>query len=138
MNARDHNERLTGFQEVLNEDFPDLSICPVLHGQDNAEIVEAEIQTALRNNTVISAVYNVGAGNRGLARALESCSASPFCVAHKLVDHSRSALLDRTFDIVIDQRPEEEVSAALNPLRLLADGRPVPPRDPILPTISRP
>jgi len=135
LNARDHIERLNGFQQVIEADFPNIEIRPVILGRDDAETVYAQTLTALAVNPQITAIYNVGAGNSGLGQALAGVPQRPFCIVHELVAHSRSALENNLFDIVIDQRPEEEITAALDLLRLLSDRLPLPPHDLILPTI---
>ena len=135
LNARDHNERLQGIQQVLESDYPEITILPIIQGRDNADRVATEITAVLQDRNDVTAVYNLGAGNSGLARVLSQRDKRPFCVVHELVAHSRTALEENTFDIVIDQRPEVEVSAALELLKLLCDGRQIPPHDPILPTI---
>lgn len=133
--SRDHNDRLRGFKHVIESDFPHIEIRPVIQGGDDADTVNSEIRSVLDTNPEISAIYNAGAGNSGLGRALSDVPERPFCIVHELVAHSRGALEENTFDIVIDQRPEEEVSAALDSLRLLCDEQPLPTHDPILPTI---
>lgn len=135
LNARDHNERLQGVREVLEKDYPKITMLPIIHGRDDADIVDVEVSEVLQARSDITAIYNVGAGNSGLARVLAKRDERPFCVVHELVAHSRAALQENTFDIVIDQRPEVEVSAALELLRMLSDGRQIPPHDSILPTI---
>ena len=134
LNSRDHRQRLDGFHEVLARDFPTLEALPPIEGRDDAETVEREIGRALAAGEV-AAIYNVGAGNSGLARALAARSPRPFCVVHELVPHSRRALESGLFDIVLDQRPEVEIRTALDRLRALSDGVEGPVADPLFPTI---
>lgn len=135
LNARDHSQRLAGFRAVLARDFPGLDVLPVIEGRDTADMVEAAIGARLAERPDITAIYNAGAGNAGLARALGARRARPFCIVHELVAHSRAALEDNVFDVVIDQRPELEIAAALRLLRRMSDGLDAPAEPPICPTI---
>ena len=134
LNAQDHRQRLAGFHEVLAADFPALEALPPVEGRDDARIVEREVGRILDSRDIV-AIYNVGAGNSGLARALAQRGTRPFCIVHELVAHSRRALEDGIFDVVLDQRPEVEIRTALDRLRSLSDGVDGPGADPLFPTI---
>lgn len=136
--ARDHAERLEGLRATLAQHFTDLSIAPEIEGRDRHEEVEARLAEALEAGPDITAIYSAGAGNSGLLRVIEALPAGqarPIVVLHELVAHSRRALERGLIDVVIDQRPEEEVAAALSLLRRIADRRAVAPARPILPAI---
>lgn len=135
--ARDHAERLRGMAEVLNSAAPEISIARMIEGRDRHNIVEAAVKSALDADPSITAIYSAGAGNAGLVRVLESLGSGtrPTVILHELVAHSRRALEAGLVDIVIDQRPEDEVELAINLLRQFADRRPVVAPDPIVPAI---
>ena len=136
--ARDHAERLDGLRDTLARHFPDLSLAPEIEGRDRHEQVEARLAEALKADPGITAIYSAGAGNSGLLRVIEALPAGrprPIVVLHELVAHSRRALERGLIDVVIDQRPEEEVTTALSLLRNIADRRIVAPAAPILPAI---
>ena len=59
---------------------------------------------------------------------------SDYVVLHELTPHSRAALERDLVDVVIDQKPAEEIALALDALRSIADGG-VPPAKAITPTI---
>ena len=121
----DHMERFMGCGQVVRSHFPHLEMLPPVEGRDNAEDTEAVVGKLLRDhqNGVI-AVYNAGAGNRGLIAALERCGRKTdiVVVAHELSPHSRKALLDGTFDVILSQNAEYEVERAVTLLRQLCDG----------------
>ncbi len=48
-------------------------------------------------------------------------------IAHDLIEHSRRALLDGTFDAVINQDAGHEVRSAIRVLKAHADGIPIIP-----------
>ncbi|UOA34248.1 HTH-type transcriptional regulator DegA (plasmid) [Sulfitobacter sp. DSM 110093] len=135
LNARDHAERLAGFREVLNADFPQITLLDPIMTKDDAQVLQAQTQEALIQQG-LTALYNVGAGNSGLIAALRGGQGTrPFCVVHELVAHSRQALMARQIDLVIDQRPDVEINRAFTVLRALIDAKDLPPMPDLVPTI---
>ena len=108
---------------------------PLIEGRDDSTLIEKAMTTSLAENTDLTAIYSIGAGNSGLIRALKGQSLRPIVTLHELVSHSREALCDGLIHYVIDQRPEEEIDAALTLMRSLIDNVPPPPIKPILPAI---
>ena len=134
--ARDHAERLRGFSEVIEADFPNVRLLEPVLTKDNPAVLYAAAREILQADEPFTALYNVGAGNVGLIGAIaEVTGERPFCVVHELVAHSRQALLDHHIDLVIDQRPDVEVNRAFASLRALIDGRELPPEPNLMPTI---
>lgn len=135
MGARDHHDRLAGFHSVLENDFPQLDLLPVIQSSDYGGRVETETCKLLDTTPDVTAIYNAGAGNSGLRRALGVQPNRPLVAVHELTEHARAGLEAGHFDYVIDQQPEVEIDAALTHLRALADQVPPTPIPPILPTI---
>lgn len=136
MDARDHTERLDGFLEVISADYPHLTVLDPILTRDDPAILEAETAAMLGTQTDVTALYNVGAGNSGLVKAIGAMTSErPFCIVHELVAHSRQALMDGHIDLVIDQRPDVEVSRAFTVLRALIDERALPAMPDLTPTI---
>jgi LacI family transcriptional regulator len=129
MLARDHAERHFGFEQVLRTEFPDLVTLPVVEGLDNAALVEEALGTLLDRHVDIAGVYSLGAGNRGVIAALRKRGlAGKLCViAHELTAHSRDALIDGTFDAILNQDPGHEARSAMRVLRALSDGQAIDP-----------
>ncbi|MDB5524361.1 MAG: LacI family transcriptional regulator [Rhizobium sp.] len=124
----DHRDRLTGFSERLNEINPTLDILPVLESQDDPDAVYRLISKRLAADPEIAGIYNLGAGNRGLIRALTGLREShgrPMVIAHELTQHTRHALLDDLIDAILNQDPGHEVRSAIRVLKAKADGVPV-------------
>ncbi len=135
LSARDHADRLSGMRDVIGGS---LDIAPVVEGRDRFEMVEAQVAQALARDPDITAIYSAGAGNAGLERVLEALPegvARPYVFLHELVPHSRRAMEQGLVDVIIDQRPEEEVERVVENLRLLADRRELLRTEPIVPTI---
>ncbi|MEQ8877110.1 MAG: LacI family DNA-binding transcriptional regulator [Phycisphaerales bacterium] len=136
LEAHDHVERLQGFREVLEKDFPHITLRDPIMTKDKASVLLSQTSDVLGNRPEATALYNVGAGNSGLVQALRSAAGQrPFCVVHELVAHSRQALQDGVIDLVIDQRPDVEISRAITVLRALIDERDLPPLPDLMPTI---
>ncbi|MBB3350568.1 LacI family transcriptional regulator [Rhizobium sp. BK049] len=123
MLVRDHRERLEGFTSVMGEEFPDLAILPVLEGRDDPEIAHMLVAEALGNADIIG-VYSLGAGNRGLIRALKekAVDRTLTVIAHELTAHTRAALIDNTIDAILNQNAGHEVRSAIRVLKAKADG----------------
>lgn len=126
LSARDHMERVMGFRLTLSERFPHLTLLPAVQGFDNAGQVQLRVQEALAE-TPLAGVYAVGAGNRGLLRALEGQTPRPVTIVHELTETSRHALQTGGIDLVIDQNPAAEIHAAVTMMRDFSDRRPVDP-----------
>lgn len=134
--APDHAARLAGLRETLGNSFPGLSVAGEIEGRDEHAVVEARLRDRLFEAPDITALYSAGAGNAGLLRVLEGRprgAERPFVVLHELVPRSRNALEREVIDIVIDQRPEQEITTALGHLRRMADRRAIDWQGPILP-----
>ncbi|MGR9247941.1 LacI family DNA-binding transcriptional regulator [Rhizobium leguminosarum] len=123
MLVRDHRERLEGFSAVMAAEFPDLAILPVLEGRDDPEVAHRLVAGALGNAGIIG-VYSLGAGNRGLIRALKEKAVDRVLtvIAHELTAHTRAALIDNTIDAILNQDAGHEVRSAIRVLKAKADG----------------
>ncbi len=137
MDVRDHFDRVTGFRQVLEADFPDIRISDVIETKDQSALMRSNLRSQLDQNADITAIYNTGAGNEGvvdLVRILD-LSASIFCIVHDLSSVVRAALEEGVIDIVIDQRPEIEMNRALALLQAVVDELPPPPTPELIPAI---
>jgi len=79
-------------------------------------------------NHEIAGIYNLGAGNRGLIRALKAlkgASTRPVVIAHELTSFTRDALTAGLIDAILNQDPGHEVRSAIRVLKAKADGVPV-------------
>lgn len=127
LNARDHRDRLEGAARVLAEPDAALEVLPALVVHDRQDDMHNAVKAALARHP-ITGIYSIGAGNRGLLRVLEECSAPrPFVVAHELTPTTRAGLERGLFGAVIDQKPAQEVALALDAMKAIADGKDLPP-----------
>lgn len=121
---RDHAERLFGFSQVLAGEHGSLQPLDPSIGRDDDAQNEVQVTRLLRKHPDIVGLYNIGAGNRGVAQALEKAGRSQDIVyiAHELTDLSRRLLLDGTLDALIHQDPGHEVRSSIRVLLAQLNG----------------
>jgi len=127
MLVRDHRERCEAFSSVMAENFPALDLLPVVEGRDDPVVVEQLVSELFSQRGDIVALYGLGAGNRGLVKALERLSSDrrPVVIAHELTETTRGALQAGLIDAVLNQDAGHEVRSAIRVLKAKADGLPV-------------
>lgn len=124
----DHRDRLAGFTERLQAINPSLDLLPVMESQDDPAKAYDLVSRVLARSPDIAGIYNLGAGNRGLIKALRERQADterPVVIAHELTPHTREALQDGLIDAILNQDPGHEVRSAIRVLKARADGLPV-------------
>ncbi|RLJ41002.1 LacI family transcriptional regulator [Litoreibacter meonggei] len=124
LSSRDHNERLMGFRRVMQERFQHLTLLPAVEGNDDAQSVERLVAEASAARPLVG-IYAIGAGNKGLVRAVQKADAKPVTIVHELTPTSRQGLRDGTIDLVLDQDTSAAVVAAVRIMRDLTEGREV-------------
>jgi LacI family transcriptional regulator len=133
LSYRGHEEREMGFRHVLAEEFPNLTIVELREMRDDREKAYAEAAVLLDRYNDLAGIYNIGAGNQGVARALRErgLERSVVFIGHELTENTKLLLLEGTMDAVIDQNPRVEAREALNLLSQAVKGLPYeghPPR----------
>jgi len=113
---RGHEEREMGFRHILTEESPNLEIVEMREMLDDREKAYSEASALLERHPDLAAIYNVGAGNTGIARALKERGRAKEIIflGHEVTDGTKELLLDGTLDAVIDQNPRVEAREALN------------------------
>ncbi len=111
---RDHVERMFGFQQVLASDFPALRTLPALEGRDDSQRCRTVAEKLLAEHPDLIGIYSIGAGNRGIADALEKAGRARDVIflGHELTDHSRRYLMQGTMAAVLNQDPGHEARSA--------------------------
>ena len=127
MLVRDHRERCDAFSDAMIRSFPKAQLLPVLEGRDDPGTVEQIIGALFADHADIIGIYSLGAGNRGLVRAIEAVARDkrPVVIAHELTDTTRAALQLGVIDAVLNQDAGHEVRSAIRVLKAKADGLPV-------------
>jgi LacI family transcriptional regulator len=129
---RDHAERQFGFHQILSGEYPHLAALPALEGRDDNRHTRALTVRLLAQPDLVG-IYSVGAGNRGIAAALEESGRARDIVwiAHELTVHTRGFLLRGVIDAIINQDAGHEARSAARVLLAHCWG------DPILPDQER-
>lgn len=123
MRVRDHGERLEGFLAAMSAMPGARAVLPVLEGQDDPDRAFSLIADCLARIPDLAGIYSLGAGNRGLIRALAAAGRRDLCViVHELTAETRAALQDGVVDAVLNQDAGHEVRSAIRVLRAKADG----------------
>ena len=97
----------------------------MLEGQDDPELSFRLIADCLASVPDLAGIYSLGAGNRGLLKALSARGADLCVIAHELTAETRGALESGLIDAVLNQDAGHEVRSAIRVLRAKADGLPV-------------
>jgi LacI family transcriptional regulator len=121
----DHRDRLEGFRKRLSELNANLEILSVMEGQDDPDTVYRLVSDLLGREKQLTGIYSLGAGNRGLIRALREIgptAAKPQVIAHELTPHTRAALQSDLIEAVLNQDAGHEVRSAIRVLKAKADG----------------
>ena len=115
LSLRDHAERSFGFNQVISGEYPQLQVLAPLEGKDDSSRTERLAAQLLAERPRLAALYSVGAGNRGIAAALQASGRARevVFVGHELTPHARRDLLAGTMDAVISQDAGHEVRSAL-------------------------
>jgi LacI family transcriptional regulator len=126
---RDHAERQFGFNQVLTSEYPQLTVFPAVEGRDDSELTYRATLSLLREKPELVGIYNVGAGNRGIAAALSETGRSNAIVwiAHELTAHTRRFLVRGEVDAIISQNPGHEARSAARVLLAYCSGDPLFP-----------
>ncbi len=115
MALRDHAERSFGFNQVMAAEHASVRILTPVEGRDDARRTERLAAELLAEHPRLVAIYSAGAGNRGIAAALEDSGRANevVFVGHELTPDARRDLLSGTMDAVINQDAGHEVRSAL-------------------------
>lgn len=120
---RGHEEREMGFRQVLSENRERLEIVSFSEIRDDDALAYAAAMEHLGRYPDLAGIYNIGAGSRGIARALTELGREKVVfVGHDLTDDTRSYLMSGLMDAVIDQNPRVEAREALEQLARVIRG----------------
>ncbi|MEM9522487.1 MAG: LacI family DNA-binding transcriptional regulator [Pseudomonadota bacterium] len=124
--ARDHLERRQGFDMVMAERFPHLSVLASVEGRDDPGLVYEMVSKIFENHPDLCGIYSSAAGNEGLIQYLRQSDPSEdiAVIAHELTPMSRRALHEGIFDALISQDTGHLVRSAVRLLRATADNVP--------------
>lgn len=127
LGLRDHAERFFGFTQILAAEYPHLAIATPREGRDDAARTKIVAEEMLAATPDLVGIYCTGAGNRGIAAALQTHPRKPpkLFIGHELTPHTRKFLLDGTMDAVINQDAGHEARSAMRILLAHATQEPI-------------
>jgi LacI family transcriptional regulator len=113
-----HAQRVQGLQTYLTEGAVGFSIAQIVEGGDDAVRSEARLKDAFRVHPETVAVYNVGAGNRGVVGAIRAgiLRQPPLFIGHELTAFTHDSLQRGIMSLTIDQSPEMQAQFAIDVL----------------------
>ena len=125
MHSRDSLERRLGFDEVINADYPHLTVLPSLETYGDAERTERVIRGSFTRNPGLAGVYILGSEARIPLQTLARVSGTPppVIIAHERTPFTEAALLSSQIDALITQDPGHLVRSAIRILRARWDRR---------------
>ncbi len=139
LSYRGHQEREMGFRHIIAEEFPHIEVVELREMRDDREKAYSEASSLLDRHPDLAGIYNVGAGNTGIARALKerNLAGKVVLVGHEANEGTKGLLLDGTIDAVIDQNPRVEAREALNILSHAVRGTDYDPHPPRLQVVFK-
>ncbi len=111
-----HQEREMGFRMVTRDRFPDVEIMDIVESEEDRDRAARVAQQALRNTPDLRGIYNVSAGNYGIAQTLIQIGREneTVFITHELTPQRREMLRSGLLDAVIDQNPRMEARRAID------------------------
>lgn len=121
---RGHEEREMGFRHLMAELGGRLEVVAQVEIREDDARAAAAVDALLAEHRDLAAIYNIGAGNGGIAEALERAGRGREVVfiGHDLNEDTRRFLVSGVMDAVIDQNPRVEARDALDQLVRAARG----------------
>ncbi len=125
MNARDSIERRLGFDEVITNDYPNLTALPSMETYGDPERARAIVENAYRSFDNIIGCYILSSEARAPLEAVAAISnvSDQVIIAHERTRATEAFLRDGTLDAVIAQDPGHLVRSAVRILRANCEGR---------------
>lgn len=119
---RDHMERLIGFRQILQKDYPSLTVLPELEGNSLADANEAYTRELFRDHPDLVGLYSIAAGNSGVIAGLNTKDrdAVPAVIMHELTPDTKHGLRTGMVDAVIVQDTGHIARSAVRMLRAAA------------------
>lgn len=130
---RSHEDREIGCRALLRQRHPQINLFEIVKGEDDAEETYQALCEALSGLSDVSALYDLSADNRSLAKAIQDCGRSNLLyIAHELNPASSNLLKDEVINYLIAQHIPTLLSTVVDALlqinagKQLADIYPMP------------
>jgi LacI family transcriptional regulator len=123
---RAHEEREIGFRSCLQQNFPAATVVGTYCGYDDIEQTYEQTLRVIEAQNNLIGIYNVGAGNEGLIRALKKTGVTDeiITIGHNLSARTKQYLLEGSMDIVMHQNMRRAASQAVTSMIAHLENRP--------------
>ncbi|MFY8154415.1 MAG: substrate-binding domain-containing protein, partial [Hyphomicrobiales bacterium] len=108
----DHAQRHQGFVDVIAAEHPRLAVLPPRAGRDDPGLCREATLALLAEHPDLVGLYNVGAGNEGVAEALALTPRRLIVIGHELTAATRPMLMRGDIAALIAQDPGHEIRSA--------------------------
>lgn len=127
MRSRDSLERRLGFDDVMAQDFADLTVLPSIESYDDPRRMADVVGEAIATRPRLAGLYSMGSGNTAMLGALRRSGhmGDLVVICHELTPTTRAALQAGEVAAVITQNVGHLVRSALRVLRNLCDALPI-------------
>ena len=127
MYARDSLERRLGFDEVINTDYPHLTVLPSLETYGDPDRTARIIGSSFTSHRTIAGVYVLSSEARLPLEVVtrQTVAGHPLIIAHERTPFTEAALVSNRIDALITQDPGHLVRSAIRILRARCDRREV-------------
>ena len=119
--ARDHLERRFGFDQVMEQQFPDFDVIPTIEIHEPEMPASRILADAIGNWPDVCGIYSTASGNKGLVKFLQEQAMKVVVIAHELTPTSQVALQQGLFDALISQDKGHIVRSAIRLMRSTVD-----------------
>ena len=122
---RGQAEREMGFRSVLRTEFGTLKIDERVNSNDDFDTSYNNLRKYIADHGAPIGIYNVAAGNLGIAQALkdEGLKGEVVFIGHELNSNSRMLLETGAMDFVIGHDLDAEVAQSMEVMRGFFDGK---------------
>ena len=129
---RCQEDRELGFRRVLRSEFAHLEVDERVNSNDDTDYVYRNVVKYIEDHGAPAGIYNVAAGNVGIARALKEygLAGQVVFIGHELNVNSRMLLETGTMNFAIGHDVGLEVAQAIECLTAHLDKRPTPATTP--------
>lgn len=112
---RNHELREMGFRTGLRAHFPRVAVAGEAHGGDSGEMTGQAVAKLLRDQPALGAIYNVGGGNAGIAKALADSGRNKdvLVICHEVNSVTAPLMRQGAIDFAIATRPALLLGEAL-------------------------
>lgn len=119
-----HRQRIEGFRDVLQQQFPHIRLREVLAGKEQRDTISKLLEKQLAQSCAIGGLYNTGLGNTQISEALARHRILQRCIyiTHELYATTRDLLAKGALSLTLDQNTRRHAQLSVELLLRHLDG----------------